>query len=218
MFYAISPDGAAILSYKRKNDAMARATEIGGHFASDATESDTGLTTVPSPLLVTIHNLIRPEKPVTRFSDRTTGEKRLKGVLEVLAKPGAPVEETATAVVEEEEEEFTPDPALSAEENEVARAAKKSARKSGAKKKSTAKKTTTRKPREAAATISDATVKRVIKMRAAGTGWPEILKELGEKSSTFIQRVRPLMKAIDKSSVKKMGPGSPNYGKGGKKK
>jgi hypothetical protein len=218
MFYAISPDGLAILSYKRKNDAMAKATEIGGHFASDATESDTGLTALPSPMLVTIHNLIRPEKPVTRFSDRTTGEKRLKGVLEVLAKPGAPVETVEETVVEEEkEEEFIPDPALSAEENEVARAAKKSARKSGAKK--TAKKSTgTRKPREAAATISDATVKKVIKLRAAGTGWPEILKELGEKSSTFIQRVRPLMKAIDKSSVKKMGPGSPNYGKGGKKK
>jgi cell pole-organizing protein PopZ len=220
MFYAIAPNGD-VRSFKSKTIAQSAATETGGYFASDATPTDTGLTQVPTPMLVTLHNAIRPEKPVTRFADRKTGETRLKGVLEVLAKPGeAPavigaIEPSAPAIgAEDAEEEYTNDPSLSEEENNVARAAKKSARK-GAAKKSTAKKGATR---SAAPSISDATVRKVIKMRADGKGWPEILKELGEKSNNFIHRIRPLMKAMDKGSVRLVGPGSPNYGKGAAKK
>lgn len=214
MFYAILPD-ASVFSYKRIANATDKATEGNGWVGSDATATDTGLTNVPTPMLVALHNAIRPEKPVTRFADRKTGETRLKGVLEVLAKPGEIVEAPEVPETDvEEEDTYTPDPALSAEENDMARAAKKTAKKAA--KKTTTKKATT--PRAEKATISDAVVKRVIKMRADGKGWPEILTALGETSNSFILRVRPLMKAIDKSSVKKMGPGSPNYGKGKKGK
>lgn len=207
MFYAISPDGKQVLSYKRIANATDKATEIQGFVGSDATETDTGLTNVPTPLLVLLHNAIRPEKPVTRFADRKTGEMRLKGVLEVLSKPGDIVEVPEVQVEEEVAEEYIPDPSLSEEEN-AAMAAKKTT------KKSTAKKTGAKKAAGAPkATISDAVVNRVIKMRADGKGWPEILTALGEAPS-FVLRVRPLMKKVDKGSVKKMGPGSPNYGKG----
>jgi len=213
MFYAIAPD-ASVLSYKKRADAEAKSVTVNGWVGSDATETDTGLTTVPTPMLVTLHNAIRPEKPVNRFADRKTGETRLKGVLEVLAKPGDIVEAPDAPAIEEEDT-YIPDPALSAEENDMARAAKKTAKKAATKKSAT-KKTST--PREPKATISEAVVKRVIKLRADGKGWPEILTTLGETSNNFIHRIRPLMKALDKSSVKKMGPGSPNYGKGKKAK
>jgi hypothetical protein len=215
MFYAISRDGSTVLSYKRIANATDKATELNGYVGSDATETDTGLTNVPSPVLVALHNAIRPEKPVTRFSDKATGEKRLKGVLEVLSKPGDIVE-VPEVVVEEVEEEYIPDPALSAEENEQMAAAKKGAKKGA--KKSAAKKTGAKKAGVPKKVISDAVVARVIKMRADGKGWPEILAALGETSNSFIHRIRPLMKAVDKSSVKKMGPGSPNYGKAKKAK
>lgn len=214
MFYVILPD-ASVLSYKRIANATDKATEAQGWVGSDATETDTGLTNVPTPMLVALHNAIRPEKPVTRFADRTTGETRLKGVLEVLAKPGEIVEAPDAPETEVEEDPYIPDPALSAEENDMARAAKKSAKKKTTKKSAT-KKTST--PRAEKAPISEAIVKRVIKYRADGKGWPEILTTLGETSNNFIHRIRPLMKAVDKSSVKKMGPGSPNYGKGKKSK
>ena len=211
MFYAISKDGASVLSYKKVANATDKATEIGGYVGSDATDTDTGLTNVPAATLVALHNIIRPEKPVTRFSDKITGEKRLKGVLEVLSKPGDIVEVPEVEVEEEVEEAYIPDPALSAEENDKMAAAKKSAKKGA--KKTTAKKASAKKAGTPKKTISDAVVARVIKMRADGKGWPEILTALGETSNSFIHRVRPLMKAVDKSSVKKMGPGSPNYGK-----
>lgn len=209
MFYAIAKDGSTVLSYKKIAAATDKATEMGGYVGSDATETDTGLTNVPSATLVALHNAIRPEKPVTRFSDKVTGEKRLKGVLEVLSKPGDIVEVPEV----EKEEAYIPDPALSAEENEVAAAKKKGAKKGAAKKAIGAKKAGTPKK-----VISEAVVNRVIKMRADGKGWPEILAALGETSNSFIHRIRPLMKAVDKSSVKKMGPGSPNYGKAKKAK
>jgi hypothetical protein len=209
MFYAISPDGKTVLSYKRIANATDKATELSGFVGSDATETDTGLTNVPTPVLVLLHNAIRPEKPVTRFADRKTGETRLKGVLEVLSKPGDIVEVPEVVVEEEAAEEYIPDPALSAEENEQMAAAKKGA------KKGAAKKTTKKAAGAPKATISEAVVNRVIKMRADGKAWPEILTTLGETNS-FVHRVRPLMKKVDKSSVKKMGPGSPNYGKGKK--
>jgi hypothetical protein len=216
MHYAITPDGQNVRSYGRKTPALEMAAQIGGHYAND---DEDGLKDVPTPLLVTLHNLIRPERPIARFSDRATGEKRLKGVLEVLSKPGeAPTGEDAGATTTAEGTD-APDTtqdntAPGAEETEMAsKTAGKRAGKRAAKK-STAKKTAT--VRANANPISDAVVKRVIKMRADGKGWPEILKELDEPNN-FISRVRPLMKAMDKSSVRKLGPGSPNYGKATKK-
>lgn len=221
MHYAVSPDGM-VRSYKQKSFAEAMAKQVGGFYANDASGS---LVAIPTPVLVILHNLVRPERPVTRFADRATAEKRLQGVLEVLAKPGEAPD--AVTVVEEPEpageveddspltpEEFTPDPTKTPEENEaMAAAARKNRKKSpAAKKPITAK---ARAPR-VVATIPEGTVKRVIKMRES-MGWPEILKELGEKSNNFIHRIRPLMKKLDKSSVLAIGPGSPNYGKGVKK-
>jgi hypothetical protein len=209
MFYAISPNGD-VRSFKKIAHATDAATEVKGWVGSDATETDTGLTNVPTAMLVTLHNIIRPEKPVVRFSDRETGEKRLKGVLEVLSKPGelpAPSEAPAADV----EEEFTPDPALSAEENEAMAAKKKAAKKTTAKKAPAAKKEkATRAP---AKEISEAIVKKCIARRAKGDNWTDICNDLGEPLS-FTLKVRPLMKKLDKSSVAKIGPGSPNYGKG----
>jgi hypothetical protein len=195
MFYAISPTGD-VYSYKRIANATDKATEVNGFVGSDATESDTGLTNVPTPLLVILYNLIRPEKPVARFADRKTGETRMKGVLEVLSKPGD------LPIITETDPS---NPAPSAEETDMA--TKTKAKKTATKKASTAKT-----PRAPKAEISEAIVKRVIKKRADGVSWPEICTELGEGTS-FIHRIRPLMKKMDRSSVAKLGPGSPNYGK-----
>lgn len=232
MHYVVTPDGM-VRSYRQKSIAAAMKLQLGDAFLADDTEG--GLKDLSTPLLVTLHNLVRPEKPVTRFADRATAEKRLKGVLEVLAKPGeAPVsfegsDEGTSGTTEEEmveveddspltAEEFTPDPSKTPEENDAMAAKARSARPKKLVKKSAAKKSgAKRAPRAEANPISDATVRKVIKMRADGKGWPEILKELGEKSNNFILRVRPLMKKLDKSSVMAIGPGSPNYGKGAKK-
>lgn len=60
-----------------------------GITAYTATDDPTfGLHGIPTPTLVLLHNAIRPEKTITRFADRATAEKRMVGVLEVLAKPG----------------------------------------------------------------------------------------------------------------------------------
>lgn len=252
--YVVTPDGA-VRKYTAKSVAMAMIAQLGTAYY--ATDND--FKAIPSPVLVTLHNVIRPEKPVTRFSDRATAEKRLTGVLEVLAKPGeAPTtvegatKDDTTAqgsdstsadadalpeFTEEEEkeqatldelpltpEEFTPDSTKSDQENEeMATAAKNTRnanRRTAAKKakKSAAKKGTKGTKRAPVLSIPESTVRRVIKMREDGKGWPEILKALGEKSNNFIHRIRPLMKKLDKSSVKQLGPGSPNYGKGKAKK
>lgn len=63
--------------------------------------------------------------------------------------------------------------------------------------------------------ISDALVRRVIALRAKGTTWDEILVKL-DKPRSFIFKVRPLMKKIDRKSVAAIGRGSKNYGKGGR--
>lgn len=228
MNFVVTPDGS-VRSYRQKSIAAAMANQLKDAGAVLATEDD--LSKISTPVLVTLHNVIRPEKPVTRFADRATAEKRMKGVLETLAKPGeapdlgiAPEDETTEDSrqidIEDETpltpEEFTPDPTKTQEENDAMAAAAKNARKTA--RKSPAKKSAAKKaPRAEANPITDATVRKVIKMRAAGSGWPEILTEIGEKPN-FVLRVRPLMKKLDKSSVMALGPGSPNYGKGKPKK
>ena len=52
--------------------------------------------------------------------------------------------------------------------------------------------------------ISPATVQRVIKMRAKGKTWIEIVTML-DKPRNFILRIRPLMKKMDRNSVAKRG-------------
>jgi hypothetical protein len=50
-------------------------------------------------------------------------------------------------------------------------------------------------------TISPAVVKRVIKMRAKGTPWLDIIATLKQPRS-FILKIRPMMKKMDKKSVR----------------
>lgn len=189
MQYVITPDGQ-VRSYKTVSATKAAMAALSGSVAA----TDDNLSAIPSPLLVLLHNTIRPERPVKRFSDRATAEKRLKGVLEVLAKPGeefpAPEGE-----VSEEGNRITITPSAKSEEGDdtmatkAKRTTRKTARKSGAE----------RKP---APEITEAMVARVIKMRADGKTWEDICATLGQPAH-FVLRVRPLMKKADKSSVRK---------------
>lgn len=61
--------------------------------------------------------------------------------------------------------------------------------------------------------IAPERVQQVIKLRAEGKAWLDICALLNEPTN-FIHRMRPLLRAIDPSFVKVLGPGSPNYGKG----
>src|SRR4051812_45001652 len=86
--YVVTPAGA-IFSYRTSKIAEAAAAELQGFIAtSDGNPPKDLLTAVPTPVLVIVHNIIRPEKPVKKFESREIAEKRLQGVLEVLAKPG----------------------------------------------------------------------------------------------------------------------------------
>lgn len=66
-------------------------------------------------------------------------------------------------------------------------------------KKAPAKKSVTKKA-AAAPGIAPALVARVIKMREKGQTWTEIVEAL-DVAPNFIQRVRPLMKKVNKKSV-----------------
>jgi hypothetical protein len=94
--YVVTPD-ARVLSYRTFSAASAAAANI-----PDAVlATDVDITKVPTATLVTLYNIIRPERPIKKFADRETAEQRMKGVLEVLAKPGeAPA---ASATTEETE-------------------------------------------------------------------------------------------------------------------
>jgi hypothetical protein len=81
--YVITTDGA-VTSFKTAAQATAASAEI----QQSVTATDKDLTNVGMPLLVVLHNLIRPERPIKKFADRPTALKRLEGVLEALAKPG----------------------------------------------------------------------------------------------------------------------------------
>jgi hypothetical protein len=90
--YVITTDGN-VRSYKRHALALAMCLQLNAASSPEqtayvASDDDKGLADVPSALLVTLHNIIRPEKPIKKFADRETAERRMKGVLEVLAKPG----------------------------------------------------------------------------------------------------------------------------------
>lgn len=104
------PEGATngaqrviVWSYKSARTAEAvAANQNGVEGVTAVTASDeekegkpVGLANVDSKTLVLLYNTIRPEKPIKKFADRPTAELRMKGVLEVLAKPGeAPVADT----------------------------------------------------------------------------------------------------------------------------
>lgn len=90
MHYVITTDGT-VRSYRQGAIATSMALQLNAASSPAQTAfvaKDDELTEIPTAVLVTLHNKIRPEKPVTRFADRKTAETRLKGVLEVLAKPG----------------------------------------------------------------------------------------------------------------------------------
>jgi hypothetical protein len=95
MHYFISPDGTQVLSFPKEKNARAKVKEVEGSFyASDAPST---LADLPLTLLVTLHNIIRPEKPVRKFADRDTATKRMAGVLEALATPGTVSEASPVA-------------------------------------------------------------------------------------------------------------------------
>ena len=91
--YVVTPDGV-VRSYTKAASATAMGLQLNAAAAQDGKQqvafiaTDDDLSQVPTSVLVTLHNIIRPEKPVKKFSDRATAEKRMQGVLEVLAKPG----------------------------------------------------------------------------------------------------------------------------------
>lgn len=88
MNFVITSDGT-VRSYKSARVAQAMCSQL---FAAGDTSAvvatSESVASVPTSLLVTLHNIIRPEKPVKKFADRETAEKRMKGVLDVLGKPG----------------------------------------------------------------------------------------------------------------------------------
>jgi hypothetical protein len=86
--YVITTDGAV---RKYKNGSSAAQAALGLTDLGAVTATDENLKNVPTSLLVVLHNIIRPEKPIKKFADRETAEKRMVGVLEVLAKPGEDV-------------------------------------------------------------------------------------------------------------------------------
>jgi hypothetical protein len=227
--FAVTAD-VRVLSFRKRADALDFVERTDGAvYASD--DAETGLNNVSTPMLVKLYNVIRPEKPITKFTNRETAVTRMKGVLDALAVvgivPPAPVVEEEPAYVGSEQgeqaaahedstapasDDSANDAPPTTEEDTMASKKKSTAKKSTAKKSAAKKATTPRAPRSPE--IPEATVRKVIRMRSEGIGWPEILKEYGEKTHAFIHRIRPLMKKLDKSSVKPMGPGSPNYGKG----
>lgn len=85
--FVIVKDGSKIFSFKSVKGAAAyvEAEAKDGFQVTDDTKS---LKDVPLDVLVTIYNTIRPEKPVKKFADRATAHEKMRGVLEVLAKPG----------------------------------------------------------------------------------------------------------------------------------
>lgn len=93
---AAQPEQATVWTFKNARYAEAVAanqSKVEGVTAVIATDEEkdgqiVGLALVPTATLVVLYNIIRPEKPIKKFADRETAEKRLKGVLEVLAKPG----------------------------------------------------------------------------------------------------------------------------------
>jgi hypothetical protein len=84
-FFVVIDSGATatVYSYRNASLAAAAAAELGGVAATDSNLKD-----VETRTLVKLHNELRPDRPVTKFSDRATAEKRLRGALEVLAKAG----------------------------------------------------------------------------------------------------------------------------------
>lgn len=184
LHFVVTTDGA-VRSYKKVGQATAMALQLntaslqagGSQVAYPATDAD--LSQLPSSLLVVLHNLIRPEKPIKKFADRETAEKRMKGVLEVLAKPGeAPTDEPVEGAAETTEEEGTTEstessPTTTNEEGTdmATKAAKKSGRKA-------AKKTTT--TTEAGAGRPSAFAGKII--RKVATGNPRREGSLGYKS------------------------------------
>jgi hypothetical protein len=217
--FVVTPSGL-VLKVKSAYGAEEYAKTVEGSVTA-TDDPETGLANVPTPLLVVLYNIIRPEKPIQKFADRKSAEKRMIGVLDALSKPAPkPVEEPADDSGEEPaslaDDSETPNDAPPSE-GDTDMATKSARKRTTTAKKTTAKKATGATRTNAAKEITEATARKVITMREKGASWPEVIKELGE-TNNFVHRVRPIMKKLDKSSVKPMGPGSPNYGKGATKK
>lgn len=184
-YYAVMPDAKVY-----RCASVKQALTIEGAVAA----SDTDLSEVPTALLVKLHNLVRPERPVVRFSDRATAEKRLEGVLDLLAKPfpggeAQPKSEEKPSKGKRGEPVVTP--MFSKPKGEGA--------KRGAK------------PKE----ISPEMMQEVMRLRKEGNSWDQIVATLNQPKN-FIHRARAVMKQMDPGSVKLLGPGSPGYGSGPK--
>jgi hypothetical protein len=183
-YYAVTADAVVY---------RCRSVKEAGNVEGAVIASDTNMNDIPTPVLVKLHNLARPERPVTRFSDRATALKRLEGVLDLLAKP-LPGGETAA-----------PSASEPASKEKRAPKAPKAPKEPREPKKRGAK------PKE----IPEELVRKTMELRAKKVDWYTVCDQLGQPRN-FIFRVRPLMRLLDPSSVKNIGPGSPNYGKGPK--
>lgn len=79
--YVVTSDA---IVYRAVNATQAKAVSAAIEKSFYATDAD--LKSIPTSVLVLLHNAARPEKPVVRFADRATAEKRIDGVLDLLAK------------------------------------------------------------------------------------------------------------------------------------
>jgi len=184
--YAVLPNGG-VYRCAKASDAAAILT------AFPATDRD--LSQIPLPVLVKLFNSVQPDRPIKRFADRATAERRLEGVLEVLAR--APM---ATPPVEAPPA-TPPVPKHPPQANTPSAPKTPGDAKRGAKIKA----------------IPQAVVDLVTRMRANGDSWAVIVEALEERPN-FQLRMRALLKQRDPSLVRDLGPGSSNYGKRAKRK
>lgn len=93
MRYLIHPNALTVL-------AVATLTAAEAAVEQDPTlivvENEQQMDRVPTALLVKLYNKIRPEKPITKFSDRATANKRMWPALDALADK--PIDEVPTTM------------------------------------------------------------------------------------------------------------------------
>lgn len=144
--------------------------------------TDADMSAIPTKTLVALFNAAQTEvtKPITRFADRKTAEKRMNGVLDLLAKDAPKVE----GAVAEKAPKQPKAPKVPGEPKADGRA----------------------KP------IPQDELDEVVRRRTAGEDWTTIRAAMGNKPVSWIHRVRPLLKTIDATMVKPLGPGSATYG------
>lgn len=84
MFYLINTATLAVLALKTLALAEANIPDgEGDNFV--IVENEAGMSKLDTATLIRMYNAVRPERPVTRFADRATAEKRVWPVLEYLA-------------------------------------------------------------------------------------------------------------------------------------